>query len=434
MAIAGIRGRIIQSLLSGDAASEQMMRTRYDAIIIGAGPAGSTTAILLARAGWSVALVERQRFPRRKVCGECIAAPNLALLDALGIGDAFNALAGPELRKLALMFGRETITADLPPMTHLRHQWGRALGREQLDPLLLKQAEKAGAHVLQPYAARRIGGQPGTFECDIKQVSSERLDTLTAPVLIAAHGSWDVCATENRERRQPNAADLFAFKANFHETNLVRGLLPVLAFDGGYGGLVVADEGITTLACCIRRDRLAALRTQNPGQRAGEAVEAYLRRSCAGVDDALSGARRDGSWLSVGPIRPGIRLERNGNGIFMIGNAAGEAHPIIGEGISMAMQSAWLLCAGLTEHLPQEMTRLPVQQRIQREYTEAWRRQFSRRIRLAALFAHLAMRPDMTSWLIPLLRRWPNALTWGARLSGKVKRPMSTASVNTIMP
>ena len=45
--------------------------------IVGAGPAGSAAAILLARAGWSVALVERQRFPRRKVCGECIAASNL---------------------------------------------------------------------------------------------------------------------------------------------------------------------------------------------------------------------------------------------------------------------------------------------------------------------------------------------------------------------
>jgi 2-polyprenyl-6-methoxyphenol hydroxylase-like FAD-dependent oxidoreductase len=70
------------------------MRPRFDAVVVGAGPAGASTAILLARAGWSVALVERQRFPRRKVCGECIAASNLPLLDALGIGDAVARLAG----------------------------------------------------------------------------------------------------------------------------------------------------------------------------------------------------------------------------------------------------------------------------------------------------------------------------------------------------
>ena len=67
----------------------QAKKNRFDAVIVGAGPAGSTAAILLARAGWSVALVEKQRFPRRKVCGECLAASNLPLLDALGIGVAF---------------------------------------------------------------------------------------------------------------------------------------------------------------------------------------------------------------------------------------------------------------------------------------------------------------------------------------------------------
>lgn len=79
------------------------MQTRFDVIIIGAGPSGASAAILLARAGWSVALVEKQVFPRRKVCGECIAASNLPLLDALGIGLAFEDAAGPELRRVALM-------------------------------------------------------------------------------------------------------------------------------------------------------------------------------------------------------------------------------------------------------------------------------------------------------------------------------------------
>ena len=76
------------------------MHTTYDAIIVGAGPAGATAAILLARAGWSVALIEKQNFPRRKVCGECIAASNLPLLHAIGIDTAgLEAIAGPPLRR-----------------------------------------------------------------------------------------------------------------------------------------------------------------------------------------------------------------------------------------------------------------------------------------------------------------------------------------------
>ena len=57
-----------------------------DALIIGAGPAGAATAILLAQAGWQVILVEQHAYPRQKVCGECLTAGGLALLDELGVG------------------------------------------------------------------------------------------------------------------------------------------------------------------------------------------------------------------------------------------------------------------------------------------------------------------------------------------------------------
>ena len=87
------------------------MRTHFDALVVGGGPAGSTVAFLLARAGWSVALLEKQAFPRRKVCGECIAAGNLALLDALELGSRFAALAGPELRQVELHAGDESVRA-----------------------------------------------------------------------------------------------------------------------------------------------------------------------------------------------------------------------------------------------------------------------------------------------------------------------------------
>src|SRR3982751_5643548 len=117
------------------------MTTPYDAAIVGAGPAGAAAAILLARAGWSAALIERQTFPRRKVCGECVAASNLALLDALGVGSEFDRRAGAELRRVALLRGADTIVAELPDGESGARRWGRALGREQLDTLLADAAE-----------------------------------------------------------------------------------------------------------------------------------------------------------------------------------------------------------------------------------------------------------------------------------------------------
>src|SRR5947209_1903400 len=124
---------------------------RHDALIIGGGPAGATLALLLAKAGWSVAIVEKAAYPRRKVCGEFISATTLPLLHALGIGDAFVERAGPEVRRVALFGGEEVLVSAMPAASD--GTFGRALGREHLDTMLLDAAERAGATRWQPWSA-----------------------------------------------------------------------------------------------------------------------------------------------------------------------------------------------------------------------------------------------------------------------------------------
>jgi menaquinone-9 beta-reductase len=396
-------------------------RTAFDVLVVGAGLAGSSAAIQLARAGWSVALIERQRFPRRKVCGECLAASNLPLLQALGVGEAFHARAGPALRRVTLLHADRAVTADLPPADHDRYAWGRALGRETLDTLLLEQAVAAGATVFQPWAVQAILGKAGAWHCELRALESAALLSLRATLVIDAHGSWERLPTERPARRLARSdADLFAFKANFSGSSLPEGAISVLALDGGYGGMVVADGATTTVACCIRRDRLGALRGAAPGLRAGDAVEAWLQRECGGVRRALQGAVRDGQWLSAGPLDPGVRLGAE-DGIFRIGNAAGEAHPILGEGMSMALQSAALLASLLLGPSAATVPDATDQARLQRRYAAAWRKAFAPRLRLAAVFAHVAMRPRGARALMKLVRIWPGLLTRGARWGGKVR-------------
>ncbi|HTW74357.1 MAG TPA: FAD-dependent monooxygenase [Steroidobacteraceae bacterium] len=409
------------------------MQLQYDAIVVGAGPAGSTAAIRLAQADWSVALIEREVFPRRKVCGECIAASNLPLLKALGVGDAFAALAGPELRRVALLWDRESISAPLPAAPGAQ-PWGRALGRPRLDTLLLARARALGVTVWQPCTAHAVSGSPGAYHCELRNTradarvrSAHDTITLSAPVAIAANGSWERLPAERAGLHAgARGHELLAFKANFMGSALSPGLLPVLAFTGGYGGMVIADEGMMTLACCIQLATLQRARRANPGLRAGEAVQAHLQEHCQGVAEALRGARRTGEWLAVGPIRPGV-TPAPGGAIpppFRIGNAAGEAHPLVGEGISMALQSAWLLCALLLGH-PQVRgcgrAALEAQRIVHARYAAQWRRQFLGRMRLAAALAQLAMHPRAARGCLPLLRRAPGLLTQGARWSGKIR-------------
>ncbi len=406
------------------------MQTRYDVIIVGAGPAGATAATLLARAGWSVALIEKQDFPRRKVCGECIAASNLPLLQAIGIdASRFDATAGAPLRQVAVLQGTQKVVFDIPPAHPAGMEWGRALGRETLDTWLIDLARDAGATVWQPWAVDSLDGEPGAFRCALRSTQTSQCATFTAPVAIMANGSWEPLPAQRAQRRtERRPSDLFAFKANFREGSLPTGLLPVLSFPGGYGGMVVADAGAMTLACCVRADRLEELRRASPGVSAGEVVEAMLRRECVGVDEALTTAVLKDAWMASGPLHPGVRL-RGDDLIFRIGNAAAEAHPIIGEGMSMAMQSAWLLCSQLLAHGPNVTRAVPPhgtaseaarwQRKIARRYAAMWRRKFALRLRLAAVLAHAAMRPR---WSGPLLRAgqlWPSGLSRGVTWCGK---------------
>ena len=399
------------------------MKTAYDAIIVGGGPAGSTAAILLAQAGWSVAVIEKHAFPRRKVCGECIAATNLSLLDLLGVGLPFNALAGPELRKVALCVGKETLIADLPPFAEPPHPWGRALGREHLDTLLLQRAAACGAEVWQPWRVTHVAHSPTQRKtCSIVGRTADATATISAPVLIAAHGSWEPDPfTEQRPSCPHRNSDLFAFKGTYRDACLAPGVLPVLAFRGGYGGMVLGDHGHLTLAFCIRRDTLRTCRERNIGLPAALAAQAHVAQSCAGVRDALANAKLAAPWLTVGPIRPGIRSPWREDGVFAIGNAAGEAHPILGEGMSMAIQSAWMLSELLIPHRA-ELVAGRAADKVGRLYAARWRRSFTARIRVAALFSHIAMRPRATSASLALVRRWPALLTASASLGAKVHR------------
>jgi flavin-dependent dehydrogenase len=239
--------------------------------------------------------------------------------------------------------------------------------------------------------------------------------------VVAAHGSWEAGSLPSHLFRRPaRASDLLGFKAHFESSDLPVDLMPLLVFPGGYGGMVHSDHGRVSLSCCIRRDRLARIRQGRTKDDAGDTVLEYIQESCLGVRRTLGGARRQGAWLSAGPIRPGIHPAAS-PGIFLVGNCAGEAHPVIAEGISMAMQSSWLL-AGLLRRWREEGSHAAALQKVATAYAAAWRKAFALRLQTAAAVAQWAMRPAVVAGTLPLLQCFPGMLSWGARLSGKVSQ------------
>jgi 2-polyprenyl-6-methoxyphenol hydroxylase-like FAD-dependent oxidoreductase len=295
-----------------------------------------------------------------------------------------------------------------------------------LDTLLVDRASVLGVIVLQPARVSSVRGDAGNFSCEIQSTARPRAarvghsDMHRAAVVVDAHGSWD--AEPSGEMRVPPArrrpSDLFGFKASFADAALPTGVLPVIAFPGGYGGMVLAEDGRATVAGCIRRDFLHGLRGRLRHASAGEAFERHLRDSCPGMQAALTGARRMGNWLSVGPLRLGSRV-RGPSGLFRVGNAAGETHPLIGEGMSMALESAFLLASHLTRFAVDGDSVPWID--LHRTYETAWRAAFAPRMRVASAYAHLAMQPVLNAPTQAVLRRWPSLLTKAARLAGKAR-------------
>ncbi len=382
----------------------------FDVIVIGAGPAGSSAALALARQGRAVAIVEKSVFPRRKVCGEFVSATNLSLFDAFGVGEAWRAEAGPEVRRVGFFAGGRKIEATMPAASG---RYGRALGRDLLDTLLLSAARNAGVAVFQPWQAIDIARQETSNAVTISSSGQQQL--LRAHAVVAAHGSWEQGRLPSQLPKIQRPDDLFGFKAHFRAARLATDLMPLFIFPGGYGGMVWSDHGRLSISCCIRRDVLAAARSRHRDLSAGEAAFHHIAASCRGVAEAVGNMAPDDGWLAAGPIRPGIR-PACADGIFRVGNLAGESHPIIAEGISMAIQSGWLLAA--------EMKNVGFLDRAAceaagRRYSAAWRKQFRLRIAAAAGFAKSLAFPGSVAAIAPLVERLPGILTFGARLSGK---------------
>lgn len=423
------------------------MAADADALVIGGGPAGASAAILLAQAGWRVILAEQQAYPRQKVCGECLTPASFALLDRLGVGKLVRADAGPELRSIGWMGRAPTIAADLPPCDVGPDRFGRALGRDHLDAMLLGRARAVGVEVLQPAKVRSLRADQRCFEGTIERFGTPYAPhaahgrasfSISAAFVIDGHGSWETDPDQEtvgsalRAHAPRFNSDLFGFKASFSNAALAHGLLPVLSFKGGYGGMVVAEGGRLTLACCIRRDALRQCRARIPGAAAGAAIEQHLRASCPGVRGVLDQAQRAGPWLSVGPLRPGIRIGGE-TGPFKVGNAAGEVHPLIGEGINMALQSALLLTARLIAQ-PVGSIDARRSREIHRSYAAAWRSAFAHRMRLAAAYAQIAMHPQLSAPATVVLRRFPPVLSRAARWAGKARGPIIPSSLRRAAP
>jgi flavin-dependent dehydrogenase len=368
----------------------------WDIVIVGGGPAGASAAALLARQGRRVALCEGKAFPREKVCGEFMGVRARPLLARLGTLEAFDAAAGPAITRVAAHAGRRTVRGEIP-VTAEGHA-ARAISRAALDESLLAAARAAGAWVFQPCHVSAVMGSAAEGFVVRTDGGPLRARAVALAHGLARRGDMAPAAAA------PAAGAYVCFKAHFTGCDLDPATIAIGGAQGVYAGLVASSGARCSLAFVVRRDRLARVGPAPDDQLGALAAEN------AGFRAMLRSATRAGAWLACGPLAPGIRqVYRDGR--FFLGNAAGEVHALVGEGITLALGAGGLLADAVAAH--------GLTEAAGRAYERAWRRSFTARYRAAQLFVNLIMRPAPAACAATLLRACPAAMNACVRWAGK---------------
>jgi menaquinone-9 beta-reductase len=318
-------------------------------LVAGGGPAGSTLAILLARRGWTVELVDRAVFPRHKACGECLNPAGVQLLRRHGL------LAPVLSSEPAWLSGWRLHGPDKPPARGRFARKDRALGiqRGHFDTALLQVARDAGVRVRE--GVRLTGLQSGNEgEPAVARLvtSDDREELCPFRFLVGADGLHSRVARlagATQGVRTPKKASM-SWRVRGHGPERGTGRL-VLA-DGAVAGLAPVgggsgDEWNATLVVDPARHPGVLPHHGWPTWRRLVVSVTADSRGCRGWSDGLE--RTDGPW-SAGAFHQPVHRAARGR-VLLVGDAAGYFDPLTGQGIHRALRSAELAAEVLCLHL-----------------------------------------------------------------------------------
>jgi flavin-dependent dehydrogenase len=348
--------------------------TSFDAVVIGAGPAGSAAAGLLALRGRRVLVLEKDRFPRRKVCGEFLSASAVSALGLLGLREELATRAEPIRRGALFLPGGREVPFRLP---------GAALGisRTRLDARLARWAEDRGAELRFGARARALEALANGFRVKFSEGALER--EIEARSVVGAWGRWDAIDRGLRPGVERGRRFL-AWSRGYRASEELAGRVRLYLFPGGYCGLSRTEGGAVQLAGIV--DEAA----RPPSPAGWDAVLARARASNAALDRDLERLRPATDFHGAGPVYLAAKPPTK-DGVLMVGDAAGVLDPFSGQGLACALSSG-ILAAGTLEAA---LSGILSFDRLAAVYAGSWRRRFRGRFLWSALFRRLVLRPEL---------------------------------------
>ena len=325
----------------------------FDVLIVGAGPSGSTCAIVSARRGLRVLLIERETFPRDKVCGDCLNPSAWQVLKRLGITEKIRSLPHSRFEKVEIItLGGKTFTFPLP-----ESEFGEiGLRRRDLDATLLATAIAAGVEVVENTPVTAIAPSAAGWQI----TAGGRI--FTAKNLVAADGRNSTVA-RLLGLLPPPARDRVGLQTHLPLTPGQAQTVRMQLHPEGYSGGAHIGDALWNLCLVARGPQI-------------DALKARATRLWNLPDDLR--------WKSLTPLtRTPLNPARDG--FFLVGDAARVVEPFTGEGIYYALASGEM--AGGT--LPDPAA-----------YRSAHRALYQGRLWINQLSKWSVLHPVATSWML----------------------------------
>jgi flavin-dependent dehydrogenase len=317
---------------------------QYDLIVVGAGPAGSACAITAARAGAKVLLLEKDRFPRQKVCGEFVSPESLGLLHGFLENGKFQSC--PQVISSRIFLDNKTLKLPVSPAA-------QSIPRFDLDPALFAAAQNAGVTVCEGVAVKQV--QHNEF---FKVCTSE--NTYAARAVVNATGRWSKLTQFDVAGKDK----WIGLKAHFTEPSPPQ-TVDLYFFPGGYCGVTPVGKNSVNACAMVRAD-------------AAHTLEEVFTKEPRLYE-------RSRVWQPLFPTVTTSPLYfhdpvTESDGMFLAGDAAGFIDPFAGDGISLALQSGTLAAQSIVPFLRGSSAL----EEAHGQYQAAYRRRFAPAFRNAA--------------------------------------------------
>ena len=326
-----------------------------DIIIIGGGLAGLVSAIHLSKAGLTVTLIEKNEYPKHKVCGEYISnevLPYLQYLDA----DPMATGAKKINRFLLSTTHGKTIETTLP-------LGGFGVSRYTLDHFLFQKAVQNNCTVMQDTVS------DVHFENESFRVITKNGNELTAKMVIGAFGKRSNIDVKLERTFIDNKSPFVAVKTHF-KGNFPDDLVALHNFEGGYCGVSQVENGNLNVCYISNYKSFQQYKNIESFQQEVLCRNPHLKTIFENAEPVFE------KPLTISQISFSNKTTVEDH-ILMCGDAAGMIHPLCGNGMAMAIHSAKIVSELITDYFN---SKIKSRQELETAYAKQWDATFKKRI------------------------------------------------------